>query len=47
MPSDQYFTWLQQFFSIYDIDYKNINKVIVSSVVPDSIFNLKLFPKIF
>ena len=45
MTSDQYFTWLQQLFSIYDIDYKNINKVIVSSVVPDSIFNLKLLSK--
>ncbi len=45
MTSDQYFTWLQQLFSISDIDYKNINKVIVSSVVPDSIFNLKLLSK--
>ena len=45
MTSDQYFTWLQQLFSISNIDYKNINKVIVSSVVPDSLFNLKLLSK--
>ena len=45
MTADQYFTWLQQLFSISNIDYKNINKVIVSSVVPDSIFNLKLLSK--
>ena len=41
MTADQYFTWLQQLFSISNINYKDINKVIVSSVVPDSIFNLK------
>ena len=43
MTADQYFTWLQQLFSISNIKYKDINKVIVSSVVPDSIFNLKVF----
>ncbi len=45
MTADQYFTWLLQLFSISNIDYKNINKIIVSSVVPDSIFNLKLVSK--
>jgi type III pantothenate kinase len=47
MTADQYFTWLQQLFSISDIKYKDINKVIVSSVVPDSIFNLKVLSKTY
>ena len=47
MTADQYFTWLQQLFTISNIDYKNINKVILSSVVPNSIFNLKLLSKTY
>ncbi len=47
MTSDQYFTWLQQLFSIANINYKEISKVIVASVVPDSIFNLKLLCKTY
>ena len=47
MTADQYFTWLQQLFSISNINYKDINKVIVSSVVPDSIFNLKVLAKMY
>ena len=47
MTADQYFTWLQQLFSISSVNYKDINNVIVSSVVPDSIFNLKLLSKTY
>ena len=47
MTADQYFTWLQQLFSIANINYNDINKVIVSSVVPDSIFNLKVLAKTY
>ena len=47
MTADQYFTWLQQLFSISNINYKDINKVIVSSVVPDAIFNLKVLAKTY
>ena len=47
MTADQYFTWLQQLFNISNIYYKSINKVIVSSVVPDAIFNLKVLSKTY
>ena len=47
MTADQYFTWLQQLFSIANINYKEISKTIVSSVVPDSIFNLKVLCKTY
>ncbi len=47
MTADQYFTWLQQLFSISNISYKNIERVILSSVVPDSIFNLKGLSKTY
>ena len=47
MTADQYFTWLQQLFNIANINYKEINKTIVSSVVPDSIFNLKVLCKTY
>ena len=47
MTADQYFTWLQQLFSIANINYNDIKKVIVSSVVPDSIFNLKVLAKTY
>ena len=47
MTADQYFTWLQQLFSISGISYKNIDEVIVSSVVPNSIFNLEVLSKTY
>ena len=47
MTADQYFTWLQQLFNISNIYYKSINKVVVSSVVPDAIFNLKELSKTY
>ena len=47
MTADQYFTWLQQLFNIANINYKEINRTIVSSVVPDSIFNLKVLCKTY
>ena len=47
MTADQYFTWLQQLFSITNIDHREIRKTIVSSVVPDSIFNLKVLCKTY
>ena len=40
MTADQYFTWLQQLFSISDIKYRDIKKVIVSSVVPLSLIHI-------
>ena len=47
MTADQYFTWLQQLFNISNIYYKSINRVVVSSVVPDAIFNLKELSKTY
>lgn len=38
---DEYAAWLFQAFQIEGFNFKNVNDVIVSSVVPDTNFNLK------
>ncbi len=45
MTSDQYYIWLQQLFLLQEISPEKINRVIISSVVPDATFNLKLLAK--
>ena len=45
MTSDQYYIWLQQLFLLQKILPAQILKVIISSVVPDATFNLKLLAK--
>ena len=45
MTSDQYFIWLQQLFLLQKIIPTQIQNVIISSVVPDATFNLKLLAK--
>ena len=45
MTSDQYYIWLQQLFLLQEILPNQIKRVIISSVVPDVTFNLKLLAK--
>ena len=45
MTCDQYFIWLRQLFLLQDISPEQIKEVIISSVVPDATFNLKLLAK--
>ncbi len=45
MTGDQYFIWLRQLFLLQNISPEQINEVIISSVVPDATFNLKLLAK--
>ena len=47
MTADQYFTWLHQLFNISNIYYGDIEKVILCSVVPDAIFNLRVLSKTY
>ena len=47
MTCDQYYTWLQQLFLLKNISQEQVNRVIISSVVPDAIFNLKSLSKIY
>ncbi len=43
--ADEYAISLVQFFQLNSIEYKNIDSVIISSVVPQSIFAMKTFCK--
>ncbi len=45
MTSDQYYIWLQQLFLLKEISPNQIKSVIISSVVPDATFNLKLLAR--
>ena len=45
MTSDQYYIWLQQLFFLQEILPSQIKRVVISSVVPDATFNLKLLAK--
>ena len=45
MTSDQYYIWLQQLFLLQEILPSQIKRVVISSVVPDATFNLKLLAK--
>ena len=45
MTCDQYYIWLQQLFLIKKIKPTQIDRIIISSVVPDATFNLKLLAK--
>ena len=45
MTSDQYYIWLQQLFLLQGILPNQIKRVVISSVVPDATFNLKLLAK--
>ena len=42
MTGDQYYIWLQQLFLLQEITPNQVKRVIISSVVPDATFNLKL-----
>ena len=40
--ADEYFVWLNNLMVLSDIDYQKIDAVIVSSVVPQVVFNLRV-----
>ena len=40
--ADEYFIWLKNLMEFSEIDFKSINSVIISSVVPQVVFNLRV-----
>ena len=41
--ADEYLIWLKNLMELSEIDFKSINSVIISSVVPQVVFNLRYF----
>ena len=40
--ADQYFVWLKELMGLRNFDYKLLNAMVVSSVVPQVVFNLRI-----